>query len=179
MSVLVLNASYEPLNVVSVQRAVILLLKEKAQAIEVAEARLRSEHVSLQVPVVIRLVAYVRVPHLWRLPVTRKGVLARDVYTCQYCGAQPSRNALTIDHVIPRAQNGRKTWENLVAACAPCNRRKGGRRPEQAQMRLLSRPRMPRYIALAYVEHGSEHPIWAKYFSQSGIPVPDNVPIEG
>lgn len=106
MSVLVLNASYEPLNVVSVQRAVTLLLKEKAQAVEVACAAIRSERLAIPIPLVIRLVAYVRIPHRWRTPVTRRGVLARDGYTCQYCGVQPGRAAITVDHVVPRSRSG-------------------------------------------------------------------------
>lgn len=172
MSVLVLNASYEPLNVVSTRRAVVLLLKDKAQIVEAAQSALRSERVALPEPLVIRLVAYVRIPHRWRLPVSRRGVLARDGYTCQYCGRQPGRKGLTIDHVIPRAQNGPKSWENLVTACMPCNRKKGGRRPAEASMRLLSRPEMPRYIAIAFVASGARHSTWDKYFQESGMTLP-------
>jgi 5-methylcytosine-specific restriction endonuclease McrA len=163
MSVLVLNASYEPLHVVSVRRAVVLLLSEKAQLVEAAEATLRSERLTLPLPLVIRLVTYVRIPRHWRLPVSRRGVLARDSYTCQYCGSQPGRAQLTVDHVVPRSQGGEKSWENLVAACGPCNRRKGGRRPEEAGMRLLAHPAAPRYVVLAFVESGARHDIWQKY----------------
>lgn len=163
MSVLVLNASYEPLHVVSVRRAVVLLLSEKAQLVEAAEATLRSERLTLPLPLVIRLVTYVRIPRHWRLPVSRRGVLARDSYTCQYCGAQPGRAQLTVDHVLPRSQGGGKSWENLVAACGPCNRRKGGRRPDEAGMRLMARPAAPRYVVLAFVESGARHDVWQKY----------------
>lgn len=163
MSVLVLNASYEPLHIVSVRRAVVLLLSEKAQVVEAAEAVLRSEHVAIPMPLVIRLVTYVRIPRRWRLPVSRRGVLARDCYTCQYCAGQPGKSHLTVDHVIPRSQGGGKSWENLVAACAPCNRRKGGRQPHEAGMRLISTPAMPRYVVLAFVETGSRHQVWQKY----------------
>lgn len=163
MSVLVLNASYEPLHVVSVRRAVVLLLTEKAQLVEAAEATLRSERLILPLPLVIRLVTYVRIPRHWRLPVSRRGVLARDNYCCQYCGAQPGRSQLTVDHVLPRSQGGGKSWENLVAACGPCNRRKGGRRPEEAGMHLLARPTAPRYVVLAFVESGARHDTWQKY----------------
>jgi len=172
MSVLVLNASYEPLNVVSTRRAVVLLLKDKAQMVEAAESMLRSERVALPVPLVIRLVAYVRIPHRWRLPVSRRGVLARDHYTCQYCGRQPGRKGLTVDHVVPRAQGGPKTWENLVAACAACNRKKGGRRPMEAGMRLTGEPVAPRFIAIAFVASGSRHATWEKYFRESGLTLP-------
>ncbi len=163
MSVLVLNASYEPLHVVSVRRAVVLLLSDKAQLVEAAEAQLRSQHLTLPRPLVIRLVTYIRIPRHWRLPVSRRGVFARDGYTCQYCGSQPGKSLLTIDHVVPRSQGGEKSWENLVTACAPCNRRKGGRHPQEANMRLSSRPSMPRYVALAVVESGVRHEAWRKY----------------
>ena len=166
MAVLVLNASYEPLHVVSVRRAVVLLLKEKAQLVEAAESLLRAERLSLPQPVVIRLVTYVHVPRRWRLPVSRKGVLARDGYQCQYCGKQPSKQLLTVDHVTPRSQGGPSAWENLVAACAPCNRKKGGRRPVEAGMKLLTEPTKPRYIALAFMEAkapAKHRAVWQKY----------------
>ncbi|MFN8423291.1 MAG: HNH endonuclease [Anaerolineae bacterium] len=162
-SVLVLNASYEPLNVVSVRRAVVLLLKDKAELIEAVGAVLRAERVTVPTPSVIRLVAYVRIPYRMRVPVSRRGVLARDRFTCQYCGAVPGRNALTIDHVIPRSRGGPKRWENLVAACARCNRRKGGRLPDEAGMSLRSAPSSPRYVALAFVGNDGGPEVWQKY----------------
>jgi 5-methylcytosine-specific restriction endonuclease McrA len=96
---LVLNATFEPLSVVSVRRAVVLLLKEKAEIVEAAEAELRSEHLSIPRPLVIRLVYYVRIPYRVSIPL----VLARDHYTCQYCGKQPPRKELTVDHILPRS----------------------------------------------------------------------------
>jgi len=165
MSVLVLNASYEPLHVVSVRRAVVLLLKERAQVVEAAESVLRSERWCVPRPLVIRLVTYIRIPHRLLPPVSRRGVLARDGYACQYCGGRPTRSSLTVDHVVPRSRGGQKAWDNLVAACQPCNRRKGGRRPEEAGMRLLARPAPPRFLALAVVEAGAGHTTWAKYLS--------------
>jgi 5-methylcytosine-specific restriction endonuclease McrA len=98
--VLVLNATYEPMNVVSVRRAVLLLLKEKAELVEAAEAQLRSERMVLPVPLVIRLVYYVRIPKRFSLPLSRRTVMARDHYACQYCGAQPGKAYLTIDHGV-------------------------------------------------------------------------------
>jgi len=163
MSVLVLNASYEPLHVVSERRAVVLVLTEKAHLVEAAESALRSQHIAVPRPLVIRLVTYIRIPRRWQPPVSRRGVLARDSYTCQYCGARPGRGALTIDHVVPRSQGGGKTWNNLVAACVPCNRRKGGRRPREAGMHLLAMPAAPRYIALALIDTGTTHTAWNKY----------------
>jgi 5-methylcytosine-specific restriction endonuclease McrA len=161
--VLVLNATYEPLNVVSVRRAVLLLLKEKAEVVEAADAWLRSEGMALPLPLVIRLVYYVRIPQHFSLPVSRRTVLARDHYTCQYCGVQSGRAHLTIDHVLPRSRGGETTWENVVAACGPCNRRKRDRTPEEAGMVLLCRPRRPRYLALTLLEGSNAPEAWNKY----------------
>ena len=161
--VLVLNATYEPLNVVSVRRAVILLLKEKAQIVEAAEAWFRSERMALPVPLVIRLVYYVRIPRRFSLPVSRRTVMARDHYTCQYCGAQPGRANLTIDHVLARSRGGETRWENVVTACGPCNRRKGNRLPDEAKMPLLRQPRRPRYLALTLLQGSSAPKVWDKY----------------
>ena len=128
--VLVLNATFEPINVCTVRRAVVLLLKEKAELLERGRWELHSESSTLARPVVIRLVSYVKVPRdAHRRKITRRAVFARDSWTCQYCG---SRSNLTVDHVIPRSKGGTSSWENIVASCAPCNRRKGDRLPRQA-----------------------------------------------
>ncbi|RRR77075.1 MAG: HNH endonuclease [Candidatus Viridilinea halotolerans] len=161
--VLVLNASYEPLQLISVRRAIILLLQEKAELIEAAEARLRACAISLDVPLVIRLVRYIRIPRRLKLPCSRRGVFARDRETCQYCGDQPGRTYLTMDHVLPRSQGGITSWENVVTACRDCNHRKGGRTPEQANMLLLSTPRQPQYIAFALLGELERHDVWRKY----------------
>ena len=140
--VLVLNASYEPLNVCTVRRALVLILKQKAEVLEHGDGLLRSETMSLDEPEVIRLVTYVRVPRdIHRRRITRKAVLARDGWTCQYCGSE--RPGLTVDHVIPRSRGGDSVWENIVASCASCNRRKGNRLPHEIRMHPRSRPRPP------------------------------------
>ena len=139
--VLVLNATYEPINVCTVRRAVVLLLKEKAELLERGRWELHSESSTLARPVVIRLVSYVKVPRdAHRRKITRRAVFARDSWTCQYCG---SRSNLTVDHVIPRSKGGSSSWENIVASCAPCNRRKGDLLPRQVGMRLIRQPRTP------------------------------------
>jgi len=161
--VLVLNATFEPLHVVSVRRAIILLLKEKAEVVEATEARLRAEHISLPVPSVIRLVTYVRLPYRMALPATRRTVLARDNYTCQYCGATPGKAKLTVDHVVPRSRGGDGGWDNVVTACLRCNQRKGDRTPEEARMPLLSKPTRPRYVALVLLRQGHASESWMKY----------------
>ena len=140
--VLVLNASYEPINVCTVRRATVLLLKDRAEMLEHNGLPLRSERLELDRPCVIRLMRYVRIPRdVHRRKITRKAVLARDAYTCQYCGRRT--HGLTVDHIVPRSRGGESIWENIVASCAPCNRRKGNRLPREAQMDLLNRPRAP------------------------------------
>jgi 5-methylcytosine-specific restriction endonuclease McrA len=161
--VLVLNASYEPLQLISIRRAVVLLLQEKAELVEAAAEYLRAQGFSFEVPLVIRLVRYIRIPRRMRLPCSRRGILARDRETCQYCGAQPGRAHLTIDHVLPRSRGGQTTWDNVVTACRECNHRKGGRTPEEAGMELLTRPRQPQYIAFALLGELERHEVWRKY----------------
>jgi 5-methylcytosine-specific restriction endonuclease McrA len=140
--VLVLNASYEPINVCTTRRAAVLLLKERAEMLEERDGALRSERLALARPCVIRLVRYVRIPRdVHRRNITRKAVLARDAWTCQYCGHQAA--GLTVDHVMPRSRGGESVWENIVASCAPCNRRKGNRTPHEARMHPATRPKAP------------------------------------
>jgi len=161
--VLVLNASYEPLQFISVRRAIVLLLQDKAELVEAAEQRLRARGVSLEVPLVIRLVRYIRIPRRMRLPCSRRSILMRDRETCQYCGAQPGRAHLTVDHIVPRSRGGETTWENVVTACRDCNHRKGGRTPEEAGMVLLTVPRQPQYVAFALLGELERHDVWRKY----------------
>src|ERR1017187_1672350 len=119
--VLVLNATFEPINVCTVRRAVVLLLKDKAELLERSRWELHSESSTLARPVVIRLVSYVNVPRdAHRRKIPRRAVFARDSWTCQYCG---SRSNLTGDQVIPRWNVGSSSWENIVAYCASCTRR--------------------------------------------------------
>jgi 5-methylcytosine-specific restriction endonuclease McrA len=140
--VLVLNASYEPINVCNVRRATVLVLKARAEVLERGEGALHSERLTFERPCVIRLVRYVRVPRdVHRRKITRKAVLARDAWTCQYCGHQAA--GLTVDHVIPHSRGGQSVWENIVASCAPCNRKKGNKTPHEASMHPRSSPRPP------------------------------------
>ena len=160
---LVLNATYEPINVCTVRRAVVLLLKEKAEVIERAELELHSATWTLSRPVVIRLVAYVRIPRdTHRRKITRRAVFARDNWTCQYCG---SRSNLTVDHVIPRSKGGGSSWENIVASCAPCNRRKGDSFANQVGMRLLKQPRTPSATVFIHVASPTIPVAWQQYLA--------------
>ncbi len=158
---LVLNATYEPINVCTVRRAVVLLLKEKAEVVEQTERELHSANSTLTRPAVIRLVTYVRVPRdSQRRKITRRAVFARDDWTCQYCG---SRTQLTVDHVVPRSKGGGSTWDNIVAACAPCNRRKGDSLPRQAGMTLARQPRTPNPDIFIQVASPTIPSTWRQY----------------
>ena len=140
-SVLVLNATYEPLNVTSVWRACSLILSQKAVVLEAhPERMIRSPSTTLPHPVVIRLVSYVKVPRFTSRRITRRALFARDGNACQYCG---SGARLTLDHVNPRSRGGESTWENVVTACSPCNLRKRDRLPHEAGMPLHKSPRAP------------------------------------
>ena len=161
--VLVLNATYEPLSIISVQRAVVLLLKEKAELVEAAAERLHASCMSVPVPLVIRLVYFVRIPQPVMLTPTRRSVALRDNYTCQYCGQAPGRGQLTLDHVLPRSRGGQTTWENVVAACRACNMRKGDRTPEEAHMSLRRHPSRPHYIAFLLLSEAGPKDVWQKY----------------
>jgi 5-methylcytosine-specific restriction endonuclease McrA len=161
--VLVLYATYEPINVCTVRRAVVLLLKDKAEVIEHGEWDLRSATRTVQRPVVIRLVTYVRIPRdTHRRKITRRAVFARDGWACQYCG---SRSNLTVDHVIPKSKGGPSSWDNIVASCAPCNRRKGDALPRQAGMRLLKQPRMPHATVFIHVSSPTIPSAWHQYLA--------------
>jgi 5-methylcytosine-specific restriction endonuclease McrA len=138
--VLVLNSTYEPMNVCSLHRAVVLLLKGKAEIVETATGLVRSERSSLAVPAVVRLVNYVRLPRADGKRVSRRAILARDGFRCQYCG---STRHLTIDHIIPRSRGGVSSWENVVTSCAPCNVRKGACLPWEVDMWPSRKPRPP------------------------------------
>jgi 5-methylcytosine-specific restriction endonuclease McrA len=160
--VLVLNATYEPISFVTLKRAVILLLKEKAEVIEeLVERRLRAERSSFPYPVVIRLVSYVPVPRFFNLPLSRRSLLSRDNYTCQYCGS--TEHPLTIDHVIPRSRGGKTEWTNVVAACVSCNRRKGNKMPADARMIPRTKPVKPGYIAVVLLGQAKGNETWQRY----------------
>lgn len=162
--VLVLNASYEPLNVCTVKRAIVLMLKQKAEAIESSRRMLHSATASIPVPNVIRLSYYVRIPRGEVRKVSRRAVLARDSHRCQYCG---NRSHLTIDHIIPRSRGGPSSWENIVTSCAPCNTRKGDCLPREVDMVLRVPPRPPEPLAFIYMAVTEVHRSWRRYLEYS------------
>ena len=159
---LVLNATYEPLSVISVPRALHLLLAKKAELVENSDRTIHSATVTMPVPTVIRLHYYVKIPHNLPLPLSRRALLMRDDYTCQYCGTQPGKEHLTMDHILPRSRGGKTEWENMATACAPCNRKKGNRTPEEAHMKLRKPPTRPRFWSVALMA-GPNNDVWKKY----------------
>jgi 5-methylcytosine-specific restriction endonuclease McrA len=163
-AVLVLNRSYLPIHVTSARRAFALIYQGIARAVdeqyqtfdfeswrELGAARdgeaIGTPGGRLRIPRVIVLLAYDRVPRR-HVRFSRINIFARDAFTCQYCGQRPARSDLNLDHVVPRALGGRSTWENVVCSCVECNRRKGGRTPEQAGLRLRRLPTRPRWTPL-------------------------------
>ncbi|HHM01632.1 MAG TPA: HNH endonuclease [Caldithrix abyssi] len=160
-SVLVLNQNYVPISICSARKAVILLLLNKAQMIERYEDAIHSARQAMPYPSVIRLNRYIRRPYQ-TVSLNRKNIVKRDRNRCQYCGK--NHQPMTIDHIIPRSQGGRDTWENLVCACFRCNHKKGDRTPEQAGMKLLRKPTRPTHLFyLQYLANGHPHPTWQDY----------------
>lgn len=141
--VLVLNSNYEPLNICNMRRAISLVLLGKAEAILDRDAPLPTVSGALMAPSVLKMRYQVRRP-MPQLRLSRHSILARDNYTCQYCGVRGKD--LTIDHVVPRWVGGPHTWDNLVACCRRCNLKKGDKTPNQAQMRLARKPKRPHFV---------------------------------
>ena len=157
--VLVLNASWEPLNICSWRRAIVLLLKGKAEQIE---HNGKIIYTNQPLPTVIRLRSYVKIPYK-EISLSRRNVLHRDNYTCQYCAIK--KHDLTIDHIIPRSRGGTDSWDNVIAACLKCNVKKGNRTPREAGMPLLSSPRRPLgHVVFEISKHAHSSDLdWQKY----------------
>lgn len=166
--VLVLNQNYEPLNVTSARRAIVLLDRGKAEVLEHGHGLVRSTSHVHPLPSVIRLIYLIRRPRP-QVRLSRREVFLRDGFTCQYCGVK-SRD-LTLDHVVPRQRGGKHVWENLVSACKACNHRKGNRTPEEARMHLRREPRRPSasalYIFASYLPHQNG---WHKFLAIGDYP---------
>jgi 5-methylcytosine-specific restriction endonuclease McrA len=181
--VLVLNFNYQPLNITSARRAILLICGGKAHTIETDSRTFHSERHQIEMPTVVRLNSYVRRP-LPELRASRKSILARDRYTCQYCGS--SNVTLTLDHVVPREKGGGSDWDNLVCCCTKCNNIKGNRTPEEVGLKLAHPPHKPKYIP--YINYtrfltAVRNPIWypylAPYSNGSSLPIVDKAePLE-
>ena len=163
-SVLVLNASYEAINICNLRRAIVLIFKGVACAEEEMDHEIRSASMAIKAPAVIRLLKYVRIPYKV-VRFSRKNVLLRDRYRCQYCGREFMPAFLTLDHIVPISQSGKTEWENVVTACKTCNTKKGNRKPSEAGMTLLKKPKAPPavyYLHLVKSIQGHHH-TWQKY----------------
>jgi 5-methylcytosine-specific restriction endonuclease McrA len=151
---LLLNQSYEPLQVVGWQRAITLLWQGKVEVLEEHDEEIHSISFSMRIPSVLRMLLPVRIKRRTPVKFTRLNIFTRDGFKCQYCGEKFESEELTFDHVIPVAQGGRKTWENIATACVSCNSKKEGRTPQQAKMKLLKKPQQPVWAQVVTVTVG-------------------------
>lgn len=165
---LLLNATFEPLCVVALRRAVVLVLKGKAEIVCRDTGELHAARLTVPSPTVIRLVHFVRVPYRTRAPLSRRAVFARDGHRCQYC----DRAAENIDHVIPRSRGGQHVWENVVASCRPCNSRKENRLLHETDLRLRRRPVAPRGPWVV-TNGGPIDEAWRPYLDPTTEPEPE------
>ena len=156
---LLLNATYEPLCVVSARRAVVLVLSAKAVCIHDSGVAMHSATLTVPVPAVIRLTRYIRVPYLGRTPLSRRAVFARDAGKCVYCGM----TATSIDHVVPRSRGGTHTWDNVVAACRRCNHAKADRTLAELGWRLRTIPKAPRGASWHLLSQGINDATWLEW----------------
>jgi 5-methylcytosine-specific restriction endonuclease McrA len=199
-SVLVLNKFFITMNVVSVRRALTLLYKNSAEIVTIDEDKFASynlntwkdvsslkasmglpeeDHdwirtVSLEIPVprIIRLLFYDKVPR-WGIKFNRRNIFARDENRCQYCGHRFPTSELSLDHVVPRSLGGRTTWTNVVCACTECNKRKGGRTPEGASLKLIRRPFVPKHSPLLTLKLNSgKYSSWKQFLDHAYWSVP-------
>jgi len=161
---LVLNASFEPLCVVSTRRALILVLDSKAEVVHETGGYFHSERSAFPEPSVVRLCQYIRVAYQARVALNRRAIFARDGHRCQYCGG----TAESIDHVIPRSRGGPHSWDNVVAACRPCNSRKQDRLLHETTFTLRRTPTAPRGRAWILAASGAVRPDWEPYLGVSG-----------
>lgn len=162
---LLLNATYEPLNVITWQRAITLIWQGKAEVLEEHEAEIHSISFSMKIPSVLRMLFPIKSRRRAPVKFTRLNIFTRDGFKCQYCGNQFESEELTFDHVVPVAQGGKKSWDNIVTACIDCNSTKEGRTPEQAGMKLLKKPKQPVWAQVVTVTVGIKTmpKTWADY----------------
>ncbi|MCO6430484.1 MAG: HNH endonuclease [Deltaproteobacteria bacterium] len=167
-SVLLLNTSFEPLKVISWQRAVTMFFMGKVEVLEEYDHDIRSVSLVIRAPAVVRLLRFVKIGRK-APPLCRSNILARDNFQCQYCAKELGAREATLDHVLPRSQGGRTSWENIVCCCSTCNRRKGGRTPQQARMTLLSKPVKPDWLPVLNMKfHGKIPIVWRHFLTFEG-----------
>ncbi|GAC1392251.1 MAG: HNH endonuclease [Vulcanimicrobiaceae bacterium] len=174
--VLVLNFTYEALNITNFQRAVKLLFAGKAEVVHRNERILCSPSYEMKMPSIIRMLYYIKRP-MQKVALTKKNILLRDDYTCQYCGVRRDR-LMTVDHVHPKSKGGPSTWENLVCACMYCNNRKNNRTPEHANMALKRKPKQPKYIPWIQVKRNTLPGEWRKFLFLYNVSIDERVDSE-
>lgn len=162
--VLVLNASFEPIHICGVKRAIVLIVKGLAQSEHNTPYVMRSPSIAIPVPAVIRLMHYVRIPYR-KKAYSKNHIFLRDNHTCQYCGKTANASELTLDHILPQSRGGRSVWENLVTCCKVCNSKKGDLTPKEASMQVLNKPKpLSSYFYLHLVRSkAKENEYWRKY----------------
>ena len=158
--VLLLNSSYEPTSIVNGKKAILMILSEKVYSSEKTQYLINSANLKLILPSVIKLKSYIYLKTK-RIALTRKNIIQRDKYICQYCGKYAKN--ITIDHVIPKVKNGKDTWENLVSACVKCNLNKGNKLISQINMKLLKKPGKPSYIYQLQSHVNKANKSWKPY----------------
>ncbi len=165
MRSLLLNSSYEPMRVVSWQKALILWFQGKVEVLEYHHSFARSARQSFQLPSVLRLKSYVRPRSGGAVRFCRENVYIRDNFTCQYCGTKLPSKQLTLDHVVPASMQGQKSWTNVVSACRGCNQKKAARTPVEANMPLMKEPKMPTWLPALELEIKPDHvpQTWQQY----------------
>jgi 5-methylcytosine-specific restriction endonuclease McrA len=155
---LLLNATFEPLKIISWQRAITLLTQGKVEVIDSYDRNIRGVSLTFRLPSILRLLKLVKIRRASReVRFSRANIYQRDKYVCQYCGAKYPAEDLTFDHVIPQVQGGTATWENIVTACLSCNNRKGGRTPREANMRLIRPPMKPKWMPVVTLTLGMKN----------------------
>jgi 5-methylcytosine-specific restriction endonuclease McrA len=159
---LLLDATFRPVRVISWMRAMTLDFQDKVIVVETYDRKARSPSVEVSVPAVVALKRY-HGHRPFKVRFRKRNVFIRDDFRCQFCGRRLSADELTIDHVIPRAQGGRSTWENVVSACEPCNHSKGNRTPHEANMHLLRPPARPKPGLHGVIAPQSTPPEWGGY----------------
>ena len=169
-STLLLNASYEPVKIIPWQRAITLVFLGKVEIVEEYDREIRSVSLIVKAPSVVRLLRYVSLGRR-HPPLSKLNILARDRFCCQYCGSTLSYGNMTLDHVVPRSRGGVTKWENLVAACHPCNRKKGGRTPREAGMTLHAHPVQPDWLPILTVRFQHKIPAsWSIFLAAQAKP---------
>lgn len=162
---LLLNASFEPIKIISWQKAITLFFRGKVEVVTEYDKEVRSVSIALKIPSVVRLTRYINLRGN-NLPLTKLNLLTRDSFMCQYCGTSLNKTSATLDHVVPRSRGGQRTWNNIVSACQSCNRKKGAKTPREAHMPLINEPFEPSWLPVFEVRIKGKIPLDWNAFSK-------------